>query len=375
MQHRHTFRGTVIGVTGSCGKTSTKDLIAHLLGSRAHKTPQNLNNTLGVPLTLTGIDASKHDYAVVEAGINQPGEMSRMGAMIAANVACVTMIGPAHLEKLGSLEAIAREKAELARLASPDAALVCAGSCLRYEAFHHFPGEIFAVCPACEQTPALDYTEYRCCTRFFREPDGTTRVQVHSAPLAGQFRVRASLTAGMVSNAVMAAITAILCGAKWEAVQSRMFEWHPGADRGSIYHHGENYYYVDCYNANPASMSDALETFQILAPQDRPRLYVLGGMKELGEYAEALHRKVGAGLVLRAEDRAVLVGAEADDYADGLRGAGASEEQILEMPDTESARREVEGFRGAIFVKGSRAYALDTLLPEGMLAGEEVIPC
>ncbi|MGE9295323.1 MAG: UDP-N-acetylmuramoyl-tripeptide--D-alanyl-D-alanine ligase [Puniceicoccales bacterium] len=362
-------------MTGSCGKTSTKDLIAHLLGKRCLKTQKNLNNTLGVPLTLTRLDPAEHDYAVVEAGINEPGEMSVLGGMIAPNIACVTMIGPAHLEKLGSLENIAREKAELARHAGPGSSLVCANACLRYESFHHFAGEIFAICAECDEHPALDYTEYRCCTKFFREADGSTRVQVHSAPLAGQFRVRASLTAGMVSNAVMAAVTAILCGAKWEDVQARLLDWTPGADRGSIYRHGENFYYVDCYNANPASMDDALETFQTLAPAELPRLYVLGGMKELGEYSEALHHKVGAGLQLRAQDRAVLIGAEADYYAAGLCGAGASANQLTEHPDTTSAMDEVADFSGAVFVKGSRAYALEKLLPTEIFQAQEAAPC
>jgi len=372
---RYAFPGTVVGVTGSCGKTSTKDLIAHLLGSRCLKTEKNLNNTLGVPLTLTKLDPARHAYAVVEAGINEPGEMSVLAGMIAPDIACVTMIGPAHLEKLGSLENIAREKAELARLAAPGASLVCANSCLGYDAFRHFPGEIFAVCPACEERPALDYTEYRCCMKFFREEDGSTRVQVYSAPLAGQFRVRASLTAGMVSNAVMAAVTAVLCGAKWDDVRERFLDWRPAADRGALYHRGKCFYYVDCYNANPASMRDALETFRTLAPPDKPRLYVLGGMKELGAHAEALHRQTGAELPLRPQDRALLIGAEAKAYAEGLLAAGAHADQVETAPDAESAGGLVPDFEGAVFLKGSRAYALETLLPEGLLEGKEAATC
>lgn len=372
-QHRHAFAGPVVGVTGSCGKTSTKDLIARLLGDDCLKTEKNLNNTLGVPLTLTQLDPSKHRYAVVEAGINQPGEMRLMGGMISPTVVAVTMIGPAHLEKLGSLENIAREKAELARLASPGATLVCGASCMKYEAFHHFPGEIFSVCNACETEPALEYTEYRCCYRFYREGEAT-RVQVQSALFAGQFTINAQLTSGMVSNTVIAVLSAILCGAKLPDIQARLKDWRPGADRGSIYEHGGNLYYVDCYNANPASMSDALATFNTLTAAEQPRLYVLGGMRELGEYTATLHRKFAAELTLRDQDRAVLIGAEAEYYAEGLREAGAASDQLEQFIDAASAQEAVEGFHGAIFLKGSRAYALESLLPSGMLK-KEATPC
>ncbi|WP_269540783.1 UDP-N-acetylmuramoyl-tripeptide--D-alanyl-D-alanine ligase [Cerasicoccus fimbriatus] len=373
-QHRHAFPGQVVGVTGSCGKTSTKDLIARLLGDECLKTEKNLNNTIGVPLTLTQLDAEKHRYAVVEAGINQPGEMSTLAAMISPDVSVVTMIGPAHLEKLGSQENIAREKAELVRLSAPGSSLLCSAGCLQYPAFHQFGGEIFSVCQACGEDSTLDYTEYHSCFRFFREGQGT-RVQVKSALFAGQFTIDSHLTKGMVSNAVLAVLTAILCGAKWETVKQRLQGWKPGADRGSIYLRGDDLFYVDCYNANPASMTDALETFATLAPPDAPRLYVLGGMKELGEHAEALHRKVGADVPLRAQDRAVLIGAEAEAYAEGLREAGASASQVTVFDSSDVAQDAMGDFHGSIFVKGSRAYALESLLPEGLMTRKETAAC
>ncbi len=368
-QHRRVFTGPVVGVTGSCGKTSTKDLIAHLLGDRCLKTERNLNNTIGVPLTLTRLDPDLHRCAVVEAGINQPGEMAQLGAMIAPTVAVVTMIGPAHLEKLGSLENIAKEKAELTRLALPGAVMVVGESCMRFPVFHHFPGEIFSVCNECEANPSLDSTEYRSCFRSYRE-GSETRVEVHSPLLAGQFTINAHLTNGMAANVVIAVLTAILCGAQWGDIKERLADWKPAADRGAIYHLHNNFYYVDCYNANPASMSDALKTFAALAPPEQPRLYVLGGMRELGEHAEALHREVGASLALRPEDRALLIGEEAYAYAEGLRESGAQPEQIRVFEETMMAHNVVDEFSGALFFKGSRAYALENLLPAGLYQKE-----
>ncbi|MEO0794856.1 MAG: UDP-N-acetylmuramoyl-tripeptide--D-alanyl-D-alanine ligase [Verrucomicrobiota bacterium] len=375
LQHRHTFPGKVVGITGSCGKTSTKDLTAHLLGERCLKTQKNLNNTLGVPLTITQLDPVAHDFGVIEAGINQPGEMSALGGMIAPDIAVVTMIGDAHLEKLGSIENIAREKAELVRLAAPGSTLVCGANCLQFDAFRHFAGEIFAVCLACEKTPALDYTEYRSCCRYYRDDDGSTRVQVYSPVVAGQFVIRASVTAGMVTNAVIAAITAVLCGAKWSTIQERMNDWKPAADRGATYRHEDNYYYVDCYNANPASMIDALKTFQTIAPPELPKTFVLGGMKELGDASDSLHEKVGAHLILDRDDRAVLVGEEAKAYEEGLRKGGAIAEQITWVEDASEALATVQDRSGAVFVKGSRAYALEQVLPHGLLGAKEVATC
>lgn len=363
LRHRHEFPGRVVGVTGSCGKTSTKDLLARLLGPRTLKTEKNLNNTLGVPLTLTRLDPRDHDFAVVEAGINQPGEMAALGGMIASDVAVVTMIGPAHLEKLGSVENVAREKAELVRLSASNAPLVCGANCLLHEAFHHHAGEIFAVCRACERSESLEYTEYRSCCNFWREPGGMTRVQVYSPLLAGQFHVEANLSAGMVSNAVIATLAALLCGAKWDNVRERLRGWRPAGDRGSCFTRGDQWFYVDCYNANPASMTDALDTFQALAPAGRPRLYVLGGMKELGAHAEALHRDCAVALRLRPGDRALLVGEEAEAYAHGLRACGAAPTQWDCVNDAEQARPVVVAFDGAVFVKGSRVYALENALP------------
>ncbi|MFA5264576.1 MAG: Mur ligase family protein, partial [Opitutaceae bacterium] len=116
-EHRHRFGGRVIGISGSCGKTSTKDLIALLLGGEqggAMATEGNLNNQLGVPLTLTRIDPESHRFAVIEAGISAPGEMDALARMIEPDLALITLVGPAHLMELGGLEGVAREKSRLA---------------------------------------------------------------------------------------------------------------------------------------------------------------------------------------------------------------------------------------------------------------------
>ena len=133
---RSKFSMPVVGITGSCGKTSTKEMLRCLLGEdRTHATAGNWNNRIGVPMTLLGLDSSPHDFAVIEAGINQPDEMRQLGQMIQADLIVLTNIEAAHLELLGSLEGIATEKSLLAEHAKPDSPIILPADALRYHAY------------------------------------------------------------------------------------------------------------------------------------------------------------------------------------------------------------------------------------------------
>ena len=134
--HRAGFQGRVCGITGSCGKTSTKSLLAHLLKvcGLVHATPGNWNNLIGVPITLLGLDALKARFAVVEAGINQTGEMASLARMIQGDLTIVTTIGAAHLEQLFDLETVAEEKSQLALFARTNSPLFIPASLLNYPA-------------------------------------------------------------------------------------------------------------------------------------------------------------------------------------------------------------------------------------------------
>jgi UDP-N-acetylmuramyl pentapeptide synthase len=118
----------------------------------------------------------------------------------------------------------------------------------------------------------------------------------------------------------------------------------------------------DCYNANPASMADALDAFYAVAPSDRPRLFVLGGMEELGAEAERFHRALGRTLRLRPQDSLVVIGDQADAVRAGALESGTRGEQILVTRELEPIAVRVAGWKGAIFVKGSRRYALEKIL-------------
>ena len=137
--HRQKFNGTVVGITGSCGKTSTKDALAILLGeNETLYTEGNFNNHLGVPLTLLRIDYENHRKCVVEAGINGIGEMKILSRMISPDIVIVTLIAPSHLEGLINLDTIASEKADLFLKSDRDSTVIFPEDCLKYKEFSSF---------------------------------------------------------------------------------------------------------------------------------------------------------------------------------------------------------------------------------------------
>ena len=111
--YRKEFTIPVVGITGSCGKTSTKEFLSLLLGDKAHKTAKNLNNYLGVPLTLLEMENGKHNFSVVEVGINQMDEMETLSSLISPTLVLITMIGESHLEGLKNVATVASEKAKI----------------------------------------------------------------------------------------------------------------------------------------------------------------------------------------------------------------------------------------------------------------------
>jgi UDP-N-acetylmuramyl pentapeptide synthase len=166
----------------------------------------------------------------------------------------------------------------------------------------------------------------------------------------------------MAQNAALAISAALHLGVSAIAIQERLQTYAPAAMRGEWRRVLGRLLYLDCYNANPASMRDALVTFRAVAPAAQPRLYVIGGMEELGAEAARYHHELGRLIELRAGDTLVTMG----DYADELR-AGAIEQglnaaQISVVTTHADIAAAISGFHGAIFVKGSRRYQLEAAL-------------
>ncbi len=363
--YRCDFAGKLVGITGSCGKTSTKDMLSCMLGlDRTHATAGNYNNTIGVPLTLTGLDGSRHDYAVVEAGISVPGEMLTLATMIEANISIVTAIAPAHLEGLGSVDGVAAEKAQLAMAAVPGSPVVVPQSVAQLEVFSRMGDrlEVLAAADSAGSGRVWHWAESGDgCSGCLTSPDGL-RLSLQ-LPVTG---------AGMRSNFLLAAIAAALCGRSQDEIQAGVSSWRPGSMRGEILHRGEQTIYLDCYNANPLSMVDAIRHFEDYISAGKRRLYILGSMGELGAKVAEFHREVAGELRVRTGDGVILIGRHARDYREGLQ---VDPSQLSVFKTVESCLEVVSDcadFDGAILIKGSRSEGLERLLTAGdSLAGKK----
>jgi len=342
-EHRRQFTGPVIGITGSAGKTSTKELLALLLGPETLATEGNLNNHLGVPLTLTRLDLTRHRFAVIEAGISAPGEMRVLAGMIEPDAAVITMVGPAHLEELGGLDGVAREKAVLAQNVRPGGVILFPPSCRAYSAFRslktHLP-------PWGVKT----------------QPEGESVKIWLAGDVASEPFVLPVPSEGMAQNAALALLIALHFGVPEFELRRRLAQWRPAAQRGEVRREGGRLWYLDYYNANPVSMRDALAAFERLAPRTGARLFILGCMEELGAGAARYHRELGNQLPLGRLDRVFVVGDWAHAVRDGAIERGAAPSQIITGQTASEASALIGEFSGAIFVKGSRKHRLEAAL-------------
>ncbi len=362
-EHRRTFRGPVVGISGSAGKTSTKNLLALLLGGEAGgvlATEGNLNNHLGVPLTLTRLDPAKHTFAVIEAGISGPGEMAPLAAMIEPDIAINTLIAPAHVAELGSLEGVAREKAVLPAAVRASGVAVFPGQQLEFSAFRELSVRTLVVEAADVLRPAEPPKDRVYFTVTHRD-DQTAVAVAYGAPPPLVFTFR-RVSAGMAQNAVLAVCAALWLGVAPETVQARIAGWQPAKLRGELRREDGRLLYIDCYNANPAAMGDALDAFYAVAPESEPRLLVLGCMGELGAESAMYHRALGRSLRLRRGDHLFIIGDDAGAVRQGALESGLPAAQVEVVASLEPIKARLAGFRGAVFIKGSRRYQLENVL-------------
>ena len=365
---RSKFPKPVVGISGSCGKTSTKEMLRCLLGEdRTHATVGNWNNLIGVPMTLFGLDSSLHDFAVIVAGINQPNEMRQLGEMIQADLIILTNIEPAHLELLGSMEGIATEKSLITESAKPDSPIILPVDALRYHAYKKLAHRAIVLLPVGVTAPDLPCKQiirYEI-TEQMKDQGATVSPQVFQQVIIdGRSYPIASPSLGIATNSALAIVAAKHLGSVESEIRERIEKWRPTGNRGCIETYGEQTFYIDCYNANPSSMADALDAFERITPQGMARFYILGAMDELGTTAPVQHKAIGRLLKLRPEDRAAFVGSNVltEAYASAI-----SAQQYIRSDSAEKIKSIIAQFRGAIFLKGSRTYSLEKLLPSSNL--------
>ncbi len=361
--HRRNFRGPVIGISGSAGKTSTKNLLALLLGGEAGgvlATEGNLNNHLGVPLTLMRLNPAEHAFAVIEAGISGPGEMRVLADMIEPDVALITLVAPAHTQQLAGIEGVAQEKAVLPGAIRPAGVAIFPQQVAGFAAFRDLGVRTMVVAPTDVIGP-VEPPQDQVYFAVTQRGDSTAIALASGPPPPFVFTFR-RVTDGMAQNAALAICAAWWLGVPRAAIQARLAGWLPAKLRGEIRREDDRLLYLDCYNANPASMADALTTFTAIAPAEEPRLYVIGCMEELGTDAPAHHRHLGRSLPLRECDRLFVIGAQAHEVCAGVLEQDDFTRQIRIVSSLQPVAACLAEWRGSVFIKGSRRYELEQVL-------------
>lgn len=343
----------IVGITGSVGKTSTKEFIAGVLGRRLRvlKTEGNFNNEIGVPLTLLRI-RREHQAAVVEMGISDFGEMHRLSKMVRPNVCVITNIGQCHLENLKSRDGILQAKSEIFDFMAEDGEICLNGEDDKLSTLTEVKGRkphFFGLGgnPA-EEVTAQSIESHglwgsSAVLRFSApgekggkdkaEPAGemaradTLQIQV---PLPG---------AHMVLNAAAAACVAGLFGLTSEEIAEGIAQIRPVNGRNHLIRLSGYTLIDDCYNANPASMRAAID---LLALADTEKVAVLGDMFELGDNSDALHGGVGEYAAEAGIDRILCVGENSRHTFQAAKNHARGNTRVVYFPDREALLKALE---------------------------------
>lgn len=359
--HRRRFHLPMVAVTGSNGKTTTREMIAAILATRGPvlKTEGNLNNEVGVPLTLLGLDGS-HLSAVIEMGMSNPGEIARLTAIAEPQVGLVTLAAPAHLEGLGTVEAVADAKAELYQ-GLPQGGIVVANAddarmlkravssgrrMLTFASGRGRRGDVVVLELRAQSVEGL---------RFVLGI-GNREVEVHIPGLVGAHNAR---------NAAAAACAAIALGCTDREIVRGLAAVRPVGRRLRLERLPSGVQLVDdCYNANPASMTAALEVLRDLAAAGGGRaVAALGDMLELGAFEAEAHRALGEEAARAGVATLAAFGPRSRATAEAARAAGLADTFHTEDPGALAAfvrGRLRDG--DVLLVKGSRGMKLERLV-------------
>ena len=356
--YRQLLSVKTIGVTGSSGKTSTKELIAAVLRQRfkTKATEGNLNNHIGVPLTLIRLDEDDQ-YGVVEMGMNHPGEIAPLAQMTAPEIGVISSIGPAHIEFFANQAAVAAEKAELIAALPPEGLAVLNSN---DEWSRQITGRTNARVTWIGDGPNSSWqaedVQVAVDALAFRIVHDGQSVQVR-LPVVNRV---------MIGNALLAAAVGSECGLSLEEIARGLETVKlPGARMQVVKAHGASII-NDAYNANPDSMKAALIALKEF-PGAQRRLAVLGSMGELGQHAVDLHRVVGEFAAKQGLSSLIVVGPHAEAYANGAMGGGLELSRIVSALDAEEATVALKPLLregDAVLVKGSHFMGLDRLVTE-----------
>lgn len=346
------FRIPVIGITGSNGKTTTKEMLAALLSTRYRLlfNPGTQNNHIGVPLTLLRL-RKEHAMCILEMGTNHFGEIDRLARIAQPTMAVITNIGPSHLEFLKTLAGVRKAKLELLPYLPKGAKVI-----INRDDRILFP---------------LKKASANAITFGFN-PDAQYRAEVIKQSAKGiNFRLNHKQKFFLplfgrhnIYNA-LASITAARCfGLSYQAMQEALAVFKPLPMRMQTVSHDGVTLFVDCYNSNPASMAYALDFLKDYATQGR-RIAIFGDMLELGARAAEIHAQIGRKIVKSNIDILISVGKLAKHIVRGAHGAGMPRKTARTCRTAEEAAALLGSLVGPgdiVLVKGSRAMKMENTL-------------
>jgi UDP-N-acetylmuramoyl-tripeptide--D-alanyl-D-alanine ligase len=348
----------VVALTGSVGKTTTRQIIHHALGQGfcVHQAQKSFNNNIGLPLTLLGAEPQTQ-IVVAELGANHPGEIAPLTRIAQPDVALVTNAHPAHLAGFGDLATIVREKLSIAEGLSPEGTLIINGDMEPLVAACRKRGRSFRTFG---KSSGVDYRAENIVCEALHSTftiDGTP-IRV---PLPGP---------GNVENALAAWAVCSQFSLTLDAFAQALANLPAVAMRAQAMEIGTLTVLNDCYNANPASMKNALAMLHNLRPDgdakpSRRLVFICGEMAELGSQTEALHAELGPAVAEAGVDLLVTVGAAPRTTARVARQAARHDLQTRNFDDTLSACNHLQEFiqpDDIILVKGSRTARLEQVV-------------
>lgn len=361
--YKQLFRTISVAVTGSVGKTTTKQFIYSVLDTKykTNETKGNYNNEIGLPLTLLGLTAV-HKALVVEMGMNHKGEISELSKMVEPDISVITGIGTAHIENLGSKENIRDAKMEIIDGMKPGGILILNGDDPYLRDVK--TNDIFKIYIGIENEDCVYNAEN---IRMFDE-HMLFDIRLHDGEIMNDVRINV-IGRHNIYNALVACVCGILLGVPEEKIRYGLLNFTPAEMRQHIEEKNGITVIEDCYNANPESMSAGLDVLLHTAKKKKLRpIAVLGDMLELGHMSREAHFDLGNEAARKGVERLITFGKAARDIAEGALAAGMKKDRITIIEDTENAEKAAEIIKSiiekgdAVLFKASRAMALERVI-------------
>lgn len=344
----------VVGISGSVGKTSTKEMIASVLSQKYNvlKTEGNFNNEIGVPLTIFNL-REEHEIAVLEMGINHFGEMTRLAKMARPDICVITNIGVAHMELLGSRDGILKAKTEMFQYMNPDGTII----------FNGDDDKLITYSPENGITPIYfglgENSSYRAEQIANNGLRGTNATFVTPK---SRFSAHISIPGEhMVHNALAGIAVGYALGMSDAEIKAGIEALKPLAGRNHLIETNTYTIIDDCYNANPISMKASID---VLSKADTRTVAILGDMGELGAKEKEMHYDVGQHTATAGIHVLICIGTLSEELARGAKETGCNI-QIYHYPDQEHFFAEMSSILekdDTILVKASHAMAFEKIV-------------